>query len=70
MLDFISSIGSAISTVFEIITTVISAIVSVFTMLVDGLVFITYCIGLLPTFLIVFATAGIMICIVLHILGR
>lgn len=70
MISFLSSIGDAISTFLDVIVTIFQAIVSVFTMLIEGFVFITYCIGLLPTFLIVFATAGIMVCVILHLIGR
>lgn len=70
MLDWLNAVGEAIATFLDVIVTIFESIVTFFEMAWEGMTFLTYCITLMPHFVVSFATAGIAVCLVLHIIGR
>lgn len=70
MLDFIAGIGNAISIVVQFITSTISGIVQVFTLVAEAMVFMSTLFGLIPPVVVVFASAGIAVTVVYHLIGR
>lgn len=63
ILDFIGMIGSFVSNL-------VTGLFSMITMIPQAFSAISYTLGYMPSQLLVFATAGITICIVFHIIGR
>lgn len=63
IMDFFSMIGNYLGNV-------ISGLASMLNILPQAFTTINYAIGYMPDTLMVFATAGIGICIVFHIIGR
>lgn len=70
MLSWLSSIGDAIGIFIQFLTSTISGILSVFSLVGEAASFMAVAWALLPSPLLVFATAGISIVIVFHLIGR
>lgn len=63
IMDFFSMIGSFVSNI-------VTGLASMIQIIPQSLTAINYSIGYMPDSLLIFATAGIAICIVFHIIGR
>lgn len=70
MLAFLNSIVESITTVFSLILHFIGSFLTFFNQLPRSIAFLTTAIGLLPSVLIVFATAAVSVYVLLFILGR
>lgn len=70
MLDFLGSIGEAISIGVQFITSTVQGILSVFSIIAESTSFLTTCFSAIPAPLLLFASAGIAIVIVLQLIGR
>lgn len=70
MFEFFDGLVSLISTVINFVVNFFTGLVNFFLMVGRSLVFITECIGYLPPFLVVFATAIIGLSIVLQIVNH
>lgn len=70
MFQFFDGIVNLISTIINFIVNFFSGLVSFLVMVGKSLVFITECIGYMPSFLIVFLTAIVGLSIVLQIINH
>lgn len=70
MLSWLSSIGDSIGIFIQFLTSTVTGILSVFALVGEAFSFIAVSWVLLPAPLLVFATAGISIVIVFHLIGR
>lgn len=70
MLSFFSTLGDAVTSLLNFIVSSFSGILSVFALVGEAFSFIAVSWALLPAPLLVFATAGISIVIVFHLIGR
>lgn len=70
MLEMVDSIITFLQTVVSLIQNFISGLLTLMLLIPQALVFITTSIGYLPPVLVVFAVAGVSICVVFHIIGR
>lgn len=70
MLDFLSSISTAIVTVFQFLISQVQNTLALLQMLVQGSTFLTSCIAFMPPVISVFATCFIVISVVFLIVGR
>lgn len=70
MLEFLGSIGDAISAVLNFISTMVTGIAQVFVLVGQSFGYLTVLFNLLPPVLYVFAVAGITVAIFYHLIGR
>lgn len=70
MLDFFKSIYNFLQMIIDLIGNVISGLFQFVAMIPQAFGVVTYSLAYVPAQLIVFVSAGIAICIILHILGR
>lgn len=70
MLSALASIVSGIGIAMQFVVSFFQGLLSVFSLIASGMVYIRLCIGVLPSVLLVFASAGIGVIIVLHLIGR
>jgi len=67
MLEMVSSI---LQTVVALVMNFINGLFTLLLLIPQAVVFVTTSIGYLPPVLVVFAVAGVSICVVFHIIGR
>lgn len=70
MLDFFKSIFAFMQMLIDLIGNVISGLFQFVGMIPQAFGVVTYSLAYIPSQLVVFVSAGIAVCIVLHILGR
>lgn len=70
MLDVFSALVNALTSALQFIVSFFSGIVSVFTLVGQSFAFLSSSWLVMPAPLIVFATAGLSIVIVFHLIGR
>ena len=70
MLEMVSSILTFLQTVVALVMNFINGLFTLLLLIPQAVVFVTTSIGYLPTVLVVFAVAGVSICVVFHIIGR
>lgn len=70
MLSWLSSIGDAIGLFVQFITSMLSGIIQVFTLVAEAMVFMTTLFAFVPPVLLVFASAGIAVTVMYHLIGR
>lgn len=70
MLAALGAIVDAIGTFLDLIVSFFRGFISLFSLLGPGMVFIGQCLAVMPSVLLVFASVGLGIVVVLHILGR
>lgn len=66
MFEFFDSIASFLASVISFIVNFFTGLITFFTMIGQSLLFLTDCIGHLPSFLIVFIVAIVGISIIVH----
>ncbi len=70
MLEMVSSILTFLQTVVALVMNFINGLFTLLLLIPQAVVFVTTSIGYLPPVLVVFAVAGVSICVVFHIIGR
>lgn len=70
MLAALGAIVDALGTFLSLIVSFFQGLISLFSLIGSGMVFIGQCISVMPSVLLIFASACIGVVVVLHILGR
>lgn len=70
MLDFFKSVMNFFQMIGDLIVNIVSGIFAFFQMIPQAFGVVTYSLAYIPSALVVFVSAGIGLCIILHILGR
>lgn len=70
MLDFLSGISNAITSVFQLLLNLIMGLVQLVALAVEFISYLTIVLGYLPTPLLAFAGLGISLSVILLIVGR
>ena len=70
MLDFLSGISNAITSVFQLLLNLIMGMVQLVALSVEFISYLTIVLGYLPTPLLAFAGLGISLSVILLIVGR
>lgn len=70
MLDFLSGISNAITSVFQLLLNLIMGMVQLVALAVEFISYLTIVLGYLPTPLLAFAGLGISLSVILLIVGR
>lgn len=70
MLDFLTAIADFFGAIATFVQSVVKGLGFALAMIPQAFVLITYALGFLPSVLLVFAMAGLTICIIFHIIGR
>lgn len=68
--NLLASLFDSFSTIFDFIQNLIDKLVSFFKLVGTGVAYATQVIGTLPTWLVVFAAAGITVSVIYLIVGR
>lgn len=70
MLEFLSGISNAITSVFQLLFNLIEGIVQLVALALDFVVYLTLILGYLPPPLVAFAGLGISLSVILLLVGR
>lgn len=70
MIDYLVSLGEGLQVFIDFVVNLVTNLLSIIQIIPDSLHAITYAVSYMPSALAVFATAGISICVVFHIVGR
>lgn len=70
MLDFLKAIVDAIIGFTHFVTNLVSGLINALALIPEAFVLLEYSLAFVPSVLLVFAMAGLTICVVFHIIGR
>lgn len=70
MLEFFSTLIDFFVSIGHLLTNLLTGVAYIFALIPQGISFITYSIGFLPSVLVAFAFAGVSICVLFNIIGR
>lgn len=70
MLDFLQSVSEFFQAIGSFVMNLVEGVIFLITMIPEAMGTITLAFGYMPAMLVTFATAGIAICIVFHLIGR
>lgn len=70
MLDFLQSISQFLQALGSFVLNLVDGVIFMIQMIPQAMGTVTMAFGYMPAMLVTFATAGIAICVVFHLIGR